>query len=75
MRIDEVEQELDAMLDEGVHVELTDGAGGAYRLRVVLTDAACQDCLVPDATLSAIATDALARRGLPVTSVDVEHAP
>lgn len=74
MPIDEVERELNAMLDEGVQVRLTDQEPGAYRLLVIVRDQACVDCLVPDAMLRAIAADALGRRGLACSSVTVEHA-
>jgi hypothetical protein len=74
MPIDEVERELNAMLDEGVRVRLTDQEPGAYRLLVIVRDQSCADCLVPDATLRAIAADALGRRGLVISSVTVEHA-
>lgn len=67
----EAEQELNAMLDEGVTVELVDVDGGMYELRLVLDDAACADCLVPDPTLISIATDALERRGETVRSMSV----
>lgn len=66
--------ELNAMLDDGVRVEVTDDVDGDFRLRVVLEDASCADCLVPDETLGAIATDALTRRGVTVRSVVIEHA-
>jgi hypothetical protein len=64
-------QELNAMLDEGVTVDLVDVDGGTYELRLVLDDAACADCLVPDPTLIAIATDALERHGETVRSMSV----
>lgn len=68
--------ELNTMLDEGVTVELADGVKpGEYRLQVVLADEGCADCLVPDDTLRMIATDALQRRGVEVTSLRIEHAP
>jgi hypothetical protein len=67
----EAEQELNAMLDEGVTVDLVDVAGGAYELRLVLDESACADCLVPDPTLISIATDALQRRGATVSSMSV----
>lgn len=75
MPIHETEQELNEMLDEGVHVEITDIEEGAYRLRVVVDDQACADCLVPDGTLESIASDSLRRRGAQVTSMSVEHGP
>jgi hypothetical protein len=67
----EAEQELDAMLDEGVTVQLVDVDSGTYELRLVLDASACADCLVPDPTLISIATDALARRGETVRSMSV----
>jgi hypothetical protein len=67
----EAEQELNAMLDEAVTVDLVDVDSGAYELRLVLDEAACVDCLVPDPTLIAIATDALERRGESVRSMSV----
>lgn len=67
----EAEQELNAMLDEGVTVDLVDVDSGTYELRLVLDAAACADCLVPDPTLVAIATDALERRGESVRSMSV----
>jgi hypothetical protein len=67
----EAEQELNAMLDEGVSVRLVDLDEGIYELRLAMEDAACADCLVPDPTLIAIATDALQRRGTPVSSISV----
>lgn len=72
---EEAVDELNTMLDEGVTVEITDEEAGAYRLRVVLDDADCADCLVPDDTLRMIAADALRRRGVEVSSLDIEHAP
>lgn len=72
---DEAVQELNAMLDEGVHVEFADAEGGEFLLRVVLDDAGCADCLVPDETLQAIAKDALERRGVTVSTLAIEHAP
>ena len=67
----EAEQELNAMLDEGVTVNLVDVDRGAYELRLVMDESACADCLVPDPTLIAIATDALQRRGETVSSMSV----
>ncbi|MPZ89839.1 MAG: hypothetical protein GEU81_17670 [Nitriliruptorales bacterium] len=71
---DEALQELNAMMDEGVRLELVTSAEGSYRLRVVLEDMSCADCLVPDATLRQIAADTLRRRNLIVDSVAIEHA-
>jgi len=67
----EAEQELNAMLDEGVTVDIVDLERGAYELRLVLDESACADCLVPDPTLISIATDALQRRGATVSSMAV----
>ena len=67
----EAEQELTAMLDEGVSVEIADVQTGVYELRLSFDDAACADCLVPEPTLIAIATDALERRGAPVSAMTV----
>jgi hypothetical protein len=67
----EAEKELDAMLDEGVTVQLVDVEDGVYELRLAMDDAACAECLVPDPTLISIATDALQRRGVPVSSMSV----
>lgn len=72
---DEAVQELNTMLDEGVHVELAEAGGSDFLLRVVLDDAGCEDCLVPDETLRAIARDALERRGVSVGELQIEHAP
>lgn len=72
---DEAVEELNTMLDEGVTVTLSDVQDGAFLLRVVLDDAGCADCLVPDDTLRMIATDALQRRGVEVTTLSIEHAP
>lgn len=66
--------ELNAMLDDGVRLEVVDDAGGDFVLRVVLDDAGCADCLVPDETLRSIAADALRRRGTAVSSVAIEHS-
>lgn len=68
------EQELNAILDEGISVRLSEVGDGAYELRVEVADVACAECLVPDQTLSGIATDALRRRGAKVSSVSVQHA-
>jgi hypothetical protein len=67
------EQELNAMLDEGVTVTLVDVDvhSGTYELRLVLDESACADCLVPDPALVSIATDALERRGETVRSMSV----
>jgi hypothetical protein len=67
----EAEQELNEMLDEGVTVNLVGLGSGAYELRLVMDESACADCLVPDPTLVAIATDALQRRGETVSSMSV----
>lgn len=67
----EAEQELSAMLDDGVTVEIVDLDSGAYELRLVMDESACADCLVPDPTLISIATDALQRRGETVSSMSV----
>lgn len=67
----EAEQELNEMLDEGVTVDLVDLDSGVYELRLVMDESACADCLVPDPTLIAIATEALQRRGGAVTSMTV----
>ena len=73
---DHAVEELNTMLDEGVTVELSDAeTAGEYRLRVVLDDAGCADCLVPDDTLRMIAIDTLQRRGVQVTALVIEHAP
>lgn len=66
--------ELNEMLDEGVHLEVVDRGEGSFALRVRVDDQGCAECLVPDATLSAIATDALQRQGLAVAAVSVDHA-
>ena len=67
----EAEQELNGMLDEGVTVQLVGAEDGVYELRLAMDDAACAECLVPDPTLVAIATDALERRGVTVSSMSV----
>jgi len=65
------EEELTAMLDDGIGVELADIEAGVYELRLSFADSACADCLVPEPTLIAIATDALERRGAPVRAMTV----
>lgn len=72
--VDDAARELNAMLDEGVNVELQERDDREFLLRVVLDDASCADCLVPDGTLALIATDALERRGVAVSAVTIEHA-
>lgn len=72
--IDEALQELNAMMDEGVRLEFATVAEDSYRLRVLLEDRSCADCLVPDGTLEQIAADALRRRNLVVDTVVIEHA-
>lgn len=67
----EAAEELTAMLDEGVSVQLDDVEAGVYELRLSFDDAACADCLVPEPTLIAIATDALQRRGAQVSGMTV----
>jgi hypothetical protein len=67
----EAEQELNGMLDEGVTVQVVGAEDGVYELRLAMDDAACAECLVPDPTLVAIATDALERRGVAVSSMSV----
>lgn len=67
-------QELNLMLDEGVHASIEEQADDAFVLRIRLDDASCEDCLVPDDTLTAIARDALERGGATVSSLTVEHA-
>lgn len=67
----EAEQELTAMLDDGVSVEIASMETGVYELRLAFADSACADCLVPESTLVAIATDALERRGAPVATMTV----
>jgi Fe-S cluster biogenesis protein NfuA len=67
------EQELNAMLDEGITVAVQGDAGGIFKVKVTVESQACADCLVPDETLAAIAADALRRQGAEVTSVVVEH--
>jgi len=67
----EAEQELNGMLDEGVTVQLVGAEDGVYELRLAMDAAACAECLVPDPTLVAIATDALERRGVTVSSMSV----
>jgi len=69
----ETEQELNAMLDDGVSIRLDDLDEGIYQLRIEVEDQACADCLVPDAVLTQIAADALQRRGVDVASVSVVH--
>jgi hypothetical protein len=69
----EAEKELNGMLDDGVTVRLVDVEDGVYELRLAMEDAACADCLVPDSTLVSIATDALQRRGVSVSSMSVLH--
>lgn len=69
----ETEQELNAMLDDGVSIRLVDLDEGVYRLRIEIEDRACADCLVPDGILTQIATDALQRRGAQVSSMSVLH--
>lgn len=72
---DEAVAELNAMLDEGVNLEVIGEDAGAFTFRVVLDDAGCADCLVPDDTLRMIAQDALTRRGATVRSIAIQHAP
>ncbi|TFV64751.1 hypothetical protein E4P41_00480 [Geodermatophilus sp. DF01-2] len=69
----EAAEELTAMLDDGVSVEIADVEAGVYELRLSFADSACADCLVPEPTLIAIATDALERRGAPVTTMTVQR--
>lgn len=71
---EDVEGELDAMLDDGVTVQLVDGQDGRFQLKVLVDETACEECLVPDSTLSGIVTDALERRGARVASVSVLRA-
>jgi hypothetical protein len=68
------EQELNLMLDEGVHAAVEERAAQAFVLRIRLDDASCADCLVPDETLLAITRDALERGGATVSELTVEHA-
>jgi hypothetical protein len=68
------EQELNLMLDDGVHAAIEEQAADAFVLRIRLDDASCADCLVPDDTLLAITRDALERSGASVGSLTVEHA-
>ena len=68
------EQQLNLMLDEGVHAAIEERAGDAFVLRIRLEDASCADCLVPDDTLIAITRDALEQGGATVDSLTVEHA-
>ena len=67
----EADQELGTMLDEGVTVELVELEDGIYQLRLAVDEAVCAECLVPDPTLVSIATDAIQRRGAPVSSMSV----
>lgn len=71
--IEETERELNAMLDEGVRIRVVAPAEGAYELHVSAADEACAECLVNDATLSAIARDALQRHGATAEDVSVHH--
>jgi hypothetical protein len=68
------EEQLNVMLDEGVHAAIEERTDDAYVLRIRLDDASCEDCLVPDETLIAITRDALERGGATVRSLTVEHA-
>lgn len=68
------EQQLNLMLDEGVHAAIEEQASQAFILRIRLDDTSCADCLVPDNTLVAITRDALEQGGVTVSSVTVEHA-
>lgn len=66
--------ELTEMMDEGINLDVQPTSERRFRLRVTVDDAACAECLVPDDTLGAIASDTLRRHGIDVLEVAVEHA-
>ena len=69
---DDAVQELEAMLDEGVHLDLENAGEGL--VLTVRVDEGCEDCLVPDDVMRHILTDALARRGVTPSALEIRHA-
>ena len=69
---DDAVQEVQAMMDEGVWLDLEQRAAGSFVLGVRV-DEGCEDCLVPEEVMRGILSDALARRGVPVETVVVER--
>ena len=57
---------------DGGDLELLDATGGTVRLRLVLADASCADCVLPKPLLSDVVRDALVKRGADVTDVDID---
>lgn len=69
---EEAVRELEAMLDDGVVLELEHETGDDYVLRVSVREG-CEDCLVPDDVMGQILRDALERRGVATGRVSVVH--
>ena len=57
---------------DGGDLELLGEADGTVRLRLVLEDASCADCVLPKALLTDVVRDALAKRGAAVERVEID---
>ena len=57
---------------DGGDLELLGEADGTVRLRLVLEDASCADCVLPAPLLADVVRDALTKRGAAVTNVEID---
>ena len=69
--IEAAQDELSAMLDEGLSVDLLEESPGHFRLTITADETACVECIVPDSVMTHIALDKLQRRNVSAESITV----
>jgi hypothetical protein len=69
--IEAAQDELTAMLDDGLSVDLLEEAPGRFRLTITADETACVECIVPDNVMQHIALDKLHRRDVAAESVTI----
>lgn len=65
------QEELTAMLDDGLEAALEEESPGRFRLTITADETACVECLVPDNVLEVITLDKLHRRDVAAEAVSV----
>lgn len=69
--VQDAQEELTAMLDDGLEAGLIEEAPGRFRLTITADETACIECLVPDNVLEVITLDKLHRRNVTADAVSV----
>jgi Fe-S cluster biogenesis protein NfuA len=71
-RLDEALAQIEAVIaSDGFTCDWQQNADGTIKLRILETETACQECLVPKAVIQAILDDALAGTDHKVTDIEL----